>query len=177
MWEHRNKTAIASVGYSPLLRRTDRTLSSLALDAFDAALDDAGLTRDQIDGLSTYPDMPRYGGEKGGADGIDIITTKMGAELLGVSSTVKWQAEQGAAPRSLINATEALLAGECTYALVWRAVHVPEGRFNDYDEARARRVLAIPRAVRFSRCRPPGWRWRWRATWRSPAARARASRG
>ena len=46
---------LSGVGRSAIGRRLMRDPLSLAVDACLAAVDDAGLTLDDIDGLSTYP--------------------------------------------------------------------------------------------------------------------------
>lgn len=44
----RNRTAIVGVGYTPVLRYAQRSLGSIAVDAALAAIEDAGLRRDDI---------------------------------------------------------------------------------------------------------------------------------
>lgn len=51
----RNKVAIAGVGASPQGKLPGSTPLSLAVEAFKRALDDAGLKKDDIDGLLTMP--------------------------------------------------------------------------------------------------------------------------
>jgi acetyl-CoA acetyltransferase len=51
----RNKIAIAGVGASPQGKLPGSTPISLGVEAFKRALDDAGLRKDQIDGLLTMP--------------------------------------------------------------------------------------------------------------------------
>ena len=48
------RVAVAGVGYSPVGRRTGRALESLTLAACRAALDDAGLAPEDVDGMSSY---------------------------------------------------------------------------------------------------------------------------
>jgi len=136
MWECRDEVAVAGIGYSSISRGGGKPLASLALESFDAALADAGLRRDQIDGLITYPDQPRYGGERGTIDGLDIVTTRLAARLLGISDTARYQLDSfsGGIFGAFGEAVCAVAAGACSYALVWRAVHAPEGRFNDYRQ-------------------------------------------
>ena len=62
LWEHRGKVAIAGYGYSDLDRRwdgysMDRTLGAFSIVALQKAIEDAGLTSDDIDGLMVCPDM------------------------------------------------------------------------------------------------------------------------
>ncbi|MEO1915708.1 MAG: hypothetical protein ABGW98_17855, partial [Myxococcales bacterium] len=47
--------AVTGIGQSDVGRRLDRDPMALTIDACLAAIEDAGLTRDDIDGLSTYP--------------------------------------------------------------------------------------------------------------------------
>ena len=52
MWTGKGKTAIVGVGYSELTRHSEKPLGLLTLDACRAALDDAGVQPDQVDGLA-----------------------------------------------------------------------------------------------------------------------------
>ena len=61
IWEHRGKVAVAGWGNSPIDRRwdgtsMDRTMGAYAMIAVQRALDDAGLTLDDVDGLITSPE-------------------------------------------------------------------------------------------------------------------------
>src|SRR4051812_5167654 len=56
VWEHRGKVAVAGVGHSPVDRRwdgvsMDKTLGAYAILACRKAMDEAGVTPDQIDGV------------------------------------------------------------------------------------------------------------------------------
>ena len=51
------RARITGIGQSQVGRRLGRDPLELTLDACLAAIEDAGLTRDQIDGLATYPGM------------------------------------------------------------------------------------------------------------------------
>ena len=51
------RSAISGVGQSEVGRRLGRDPLALTLDACLAAIEDAGLSREEIDGLSTYPGM------------------------------------------------------------------------------------------------------------------------
>ncbi len=60
VWEHRGKVAAVGHGHSPTARRWDFTaetsLGAWTLLAIRKALDDAGLTADQVDGMVVVPD-------------------------------------------------------------------------------------------------------------------------
>src|SRR6478752_971766 len=56
IWEHRGKVAVAGVGHSPVDRRwdgvsMDKTLGAYSILACQKAMDEAGVTADQIDGV------------------------------------------------------------------------------------------------------------------------------
>ena len=56
VWEHRGKVAVAGVGHSPIDRRwdgvdMDRTLGAFTILACQQAMDEAGVTIDDVDGI------------------------------------------------------------------------------------------------------------------------------
>ena len=56
VWEHRGKVAVAGFGHSPVNRRwdetsMDQTLGAYSMLACDLAMEDAGVTPAQIDGI------------------------------------------------------------------------------------------------------------------------------
>ncbi|KAA9148869.1 hypothetical protein FPZ12_044325 [Amycolatopsis acidicola] len=138
MHEIRDKVAVAGVGYSELGRRLPRTLASLTVEACDNAIADAGLTRAAVDGVATSPTMPRYGGEKGTGEGIDVVTPYYLPELLGITGQILWTGStNGMVTQSLMDAAMAVYSGVCTHALVYRSLHVPAGTYVNYDSSRA----------------------------------------
>jgi len=50
-WDLKDKVAVCGVGHSPYGRRLNRSTIDLAGEAIRNALDDAGLGRDDLDGL------------------------------------------------------------------------------------------------------------------------------
>jgi acetyl-CoA acetyltransferase/uncharacterized OB-fold protein len=66
-----DKVALTGIGMSQIGRRLMRPPLSLTVEACEAAVADAGLTLDDIDGLSTYPGMGGFGGfSEGGVTGL-----------------------------------------------------------------------------------------------------------
>ncbi|MDH3704822.1 MAG: thiolase family protein, partial [Acidimicrobiia bacterium] len=63
------QTIISGIGQSDIGRRLYRTGLDLTIEATLRAIDDAGLTVDDIDGVSTYPGQ---GGNFGGASGAEL---------------------------------------------------------------------------------------------------------
>lgn len=72
VWEHRGKVAIAGIGHSPVDRRWDgedlnQTLGAYAMLACERAMADAGVTKDEVDGILCCPES--MAGAAGGAAG------------------------------------------------------------------------------------------------------------
>lgn len=156
MWEFSDKVAVAGIGYSALTRHSERPLAALAIDAIDAALADAGLARRDIEGIATSPGMPRYGGTKGTVEGIDVVTPWYLTELLGVQDRVVWTGStNGMVTQAFVDAAIAIASGACRHAVVYRALHVPPGRYVNFESARASGQDQFMAPYGFSS--PPAW--------------------
>jgi acetyl-CoA acetyltransferase len=127
-WQHKGAVAIAGVGFSPIERRTSTPLGTHALAAATAAAEDCGLPLSAIDGLATYPAAPFIGAVN--RDGEDVINVGFFLSEPRLPN-VTWysQAGEGLVVTAIRDAVNALLAGACTYALVWRAMYVPPGTY------------------------------------------------
>lgn len=129
-WEHSGKIAIAGIGFSPIERRTRTPLGSFALTAAQNAVEDCGLTLSDIDGLATYPQAPFLNAVN--RNGEDVITVKffLGQPRL---RKVTWysQAGEGLIVTAVRDAVDALIAGACKYALIWRAMYVPPDAYGE----------------------------------------------
>ena len=111
------RAVISGIGQSQVGRRLNRTDVDLTVEAALAAIADAGLTRDDIDGLATYP-----GGGMGGTpfagptspDVQDVMRLKL-----------NWHDGGGEGPgqiRAVIAASMAVAAGLARHVLVYRTV-------------------------------------------------------
>ncbi|HKY15826.1 MAG TPA: OB-fold domain-containing protein [Microthrixaceae bacterium] len=112
-FEH--KSVLSGVGRSAMGRRLMRDPLSLAVDACLAAVADAGLTLDDIDGLSTYPGPVAMGMSEGGANAVE--------EALRIHPT--WINGGGELPGpggSIIAAMMAVATGMCRHVLCFRTV-------------------------------------------------------
>ena len=112
-FEHRS--VISGVGRSAIGRRLMREPISLTVDACLAAIDDAGLTVGDIDGLSTYPGMSPGGISEGGVTAVE--------EALRIHPT--WHNGGGDVPGpggSVIAAMLAVASGLCRHVLCFRTV-------------------------------------------------------
>ncbi|MGH8528097.1 MAG: thiolase C-terminal domain-containing protein, partial [Gammaproteobacteria bacterium] len=130
MWENRCKVAVSGVGYSKLTRSADVPLAARALEAVKAAVEDSGLDMSAIDGLATYAELPASGHAI--VDGISIVSVNCMMAMLKLPN-LSWHIQVetvniGGAVQQAINA---LLAGVCTYAVVWRAMHNPRGTYQN----------------------------------------------
>lgn len=135
----RNQAAVVGVGYSRIGRRLGRPVGLLAKDAVDAAIVDAGLTHADIDGAATHPIHPVVG-DAGGRDGDDRVSLRWMVRHGGLSN-VGWFADcqLGNVSTVIQHAVTALSQGLCSYAVVWRALGIPQagGYQADFDSERA----------------------------------------
>ncbi|MGW5147457.1 thiolase C-terminal domain-containing protein [Rhodococcus koreensis] len=132
-----DRVAITGVGQSTLGRRLMVDPLSLTVDACLAAIEDAGLTRDDIDGLSTYPGTgaPAAGMSEGGIMPVE--------DVLRIRPT--WVNGGGDLPGqngSIIAAMLAVASGLCRHVLcfrtVWEASHAALVRSGDWQRPEAR---------------------------------------
>jgi acetyl-CoA acetyltransferase len=127
---------IVGVGLTEPERPARTSLHQHAAGAMERALDDAGIEASDVDGLATYPKAPFVGA--GGQDGIDVVSVEYAVRALGFRS-VTWAAESGwgMITSSIGQAAAALATGQCTYALVWRALRLPDHGYGRLDTAPA----------------------------------------
>lgn len=110
------RVVISGVGQSEIGRTVDRSGFQLTLDAILAAVEDAGLSVDDIDGLSMYPgggvaNLPGYSGGNlyEVADALNITTTWKQGVVEGLSLP-------------FYGAAMAVATGQARHAVVWRTV-------------------------------------------------------
>lgn len=111
------KALLSGVGASAMGRRLGRDPWALTADACLAAIADAGLPVDAIDGLSTYP------GATGSTPGITGAGCDDVRAMLGLKT--KWHAggsEVAGQLGSVINAIMAIASGLCEHVLCFRTV-------------------------------------------------------
>jgi acetyl-CoA acetyltransferase len=111
------RAIISGIGQSDIGRRLGRSDIDLTIEAAVAAIADAGLTRDDIDGLSTYPGM---GAGTGGFSG---PTTPDVQDAMGLSLNWHDGGGEGAGQmRAVMAASLAVAAGLARHVLVYRTV-------------------------------------------------------
>ncbi len=111
------RAIISGIGQSAVGRRLGRSDLDLTIEAALAAVADAGLGRDDIDGISTYPGMGA------GTAGFAGPTTPEVQDAMGLS--LNWHDGGGEGPaqmRAVMAAALAVAAGLARHVLVYRTV-------------------------------------------------------
>ena len=136
MWDNRCKIAVSGVGYSKVSRMADIPLAAHALEAVKGAVADSGLQMSDIDGLATYPELPATGHAE--VDGISVVSVNCMMAMLKLPA-LTWHIQVGTTNigGAVQQAVNALLAGVCKYAVVWRAMHNPRGTYQNLPGAYA----------------------------------------
>ena len=118
MTDFERRSVISGIGQSEIGRRLYRSGLELTLDAALAAIDDAGLTTADVDGIATYP-----GGTVAGAGGFAGPGTPEVQDALRLE--VSWHSgglEGPAQLQAVVNAVMAVGAGLARHVLVYRTV-------------------------------------------------------
>lgn len=134
MRNSRPRAAIIGVGHSKVYRRAEEPLGKLAVDAALSAIADAGLTPADIDGITTSPTHPAAG--TGNIDGVHTVGTYFMIRALGIDPTYS---DQGTfmLTQAIVQGVNAAAAGACKFALVFRALHNPDGRYGRITQSGA----------------------------------------
>jgi acetyl-CoA acetyltransferase len=126
-----SEVAIAGYAISPVERHSGRPLGALALDTALAAIGDAGLRKEDIDGFTTGALLPSSGGHAA-VDGTSMVTAQWMAEHLGIRP--RWASGfqgYGQLVGSVMLAVNAIASGAADYVLLHRALANPPGRYNE----------------------------------------------
>jgi acetyl-CoA acetyltransferase len=110
--------AITGIGQSEIGRRLGRDPLALTLDACLAAIEDAGLTREDIDGLSTYPGSFSAGAPGFSGAGIPDVHDALRLQLRWFDGGIEHPGQLG----SVINACMAVATGLAKHVLCFRTV-------------------------------------------------------
>lgn len=127
----RSQVAIVGYAQSPIRRHADVPLGALAIDTVLAAIADAGLTKDAIDGFTTGSLLPTAGGHAS-VDGVSVVTANWLAEQLGTDPRFCAGFQGfGQVPGAVMLAVNALATGAADYVVLHRALHnPPRGRYH-----------------------------------------------
>ncbi|MGW0246236.1 thiolase family protein [Nocardia goodfellowii] len=127
----RGKVAVAGYAHSVIRRHSGRPLGALAIEVARAAIVDAGLRADQIDGFVTSALFPTFGPHRV-QDGISTVSAEWLAARVG--STPRYVAGFsgiGQIPGAVALAVNALASGAADYVVLHRALHNPRGGYHD----------------------------------------------
>jgi acetyl-CoA acetyltransferase len=133
------RAVISGIGQSEVGRRLLRTGLDLTIEAVERAVADAGLTLDEIDGVSTYPGT---GGPFGGASGADLhdaLRLRLGWRDGGLETA----GQLGAVHKAVL----AVAAGLARHVVVFRTV--VEGSGNVLRPGGAGAGGALPAQMRY----------------------------
>lgn len=112
------QSAITGIGQSAVGRRLGRDPVELTVDACLKAIEDAGLTRDDIDGLSTYPGGSVPGAPGFTGAGITDVHEALRLKLDWFCGGMELPGQLGA----VVNACAAVATGLATHVLCFRTV-------------------------------------------------------
>jgi acetyl-CoA acetyltransferase len=132
-----SKVAFIGVGSSAIERRSDRSIVAFAIDAALAAIADAGLTRDDIDGYIGSPKAPNAAALH--VEGADEVPVRLMAERLGLNNlTFAIDLSSAFVTEMAATASYALRCGACKYVLGVRALYnFPDVRYAQVSKDRA----------------------------------------
>jgi acetyl-CoA acetyltransferase len=164
IWPHRGKVAVTGWGNSPIDRRwdgvsLDKTLGAYAEIACRRAMEDAGITMDDIDGIMTSPETrvgdtwaPRpYPEGYDSEDGLTVVSAEWIIKRMGFDGN-KLKYIDSSAPQiggMMGKAAQMVGDGRCEVLLVYYPMGNIEGRYeqggqNATDYARGNSVFSAP---------------------------------
>lgn len=127
----RGQVAIVGYAQSPIVRHASVSLGALATETVLAAIADAGLTKDDVDGFTTGALLPTSGSHDS-VDGVSIVTANWLAEQLGINPRFCAGFQGfGQIPGAVALAVNALATGAADVVVLHRALHnPPRGRYH-----------------------------------------------
>jgi len=142
-----DRVAITGIGMSQIGRRLMRPPLSLAVDAVTAAVEDAGLALEDIDGLSTYPGPMTDGGF--GEGGVTALEDALGLRPTWYNGGMETFGPGGSVVAAVIAVAAGLARHVVCFRTVWQATFAAQmraamtsGGVNPYGMASASRRVA-----------------------------------
>lgn len=134
--KHRNRVAIVGASVPRVARHADVPVGSLAVQVSHAAVRDAGLSLDEIDGISCGTSLPADRDMAVKRPGFDFVNSDFLVEHMELSPD--WSLDHGSFAPALAHAVMAVAAGAASCVLVNRTVTNPTGgRYHDFSAATA----------------------------------------
>ncbi|BBY80476.1 thiolase family protein [Mycolicibacterium pulveris] len=126
----RSRVAVVGYAHSTIERRAKRALGAVAVDTARAAIADAGLSLQVVDGFVGSAMLPSAGGHQL-VDGVTIVSPTWLARSLGATPAyVAGFDGIGQLSGSVGMAVNALISGAADYVVVHRALHNPAGSYH-----------------------------------------------
>jgi acetyl-CoA acetyltransferase/uncharacterized OB-fold protein len=116
-----DRVAITGIGMSDIGRRLMRPPLSLAVDAITAAVEDAGLELDDIDGLSTYPGGASIAGF--GEGGVSSVADALGMRPTWYNGGMETFGPAGSVIAAMIAVAAGLVRHVVCFRTVWQATY------------------------------------------------------
>jgi acetyl-CoA acetyltransferase/uncharacterized OB-fold protein len=116
-----DRVAITGIGRSDIGRRLMRSPLSLAVDAITAAIADAGLELDDVDGLSTYPGGASIGGF--GEGGVSSVADALGIRPTWYNGGMETFGPAGSVIAAMIAVAAGLVRHVVCFRTVWQATY------------------------------------------------------
>ena len=136
MQEISGKVAVIGVGYSKITRSPQQSMARDTVEACKNAVADAGLKVSDVDGLSTAAEQPFA--NAGHVEGVDLVPPGYLLTALGMDDVSFFHRDTGMIGTAFTAAANAVAAGVCKYALVWRALSFPrDERYGRVDPEEA----------------------------------------
>ncbi len=141
-----DRVAITGIGMSAIGRRLMRPPLSLTVEAVKAAVADAGLRLEDIDGLSTYPGGSPSGGLSEG--GVSALEDALGLRPTWYSSGSETFGPGGAVIEAMIAVAAGLVRHVVCFRTVWQATLAAQIRSENSDGADPYGGISPGRAAR-----------------------------
>lgn len=150
VWEHRGKVAVVGIGHSPADRRWDErletSLGAYSLIAAQKALDDAGVARDQVDGVVCCPDglgdvwapRPYFDPPYDSEDGLSEVSADWVVKNMGLKNVNFTMHGPGCISNAMCVAAQSVGDGLDHTILVMRATGNMPGRYHQTTDEYAR---------------------------------------
>ncbi len=116
-----DKVALSGIGMSPIGRRLMVPPLSLTVQACEAAIADAGLTFDDIDGLSTYPGAINVGGF--GEGGVTALEAALGIRPTWHNGAMETFGPGGSVIAAMLAVAGGLARHVLCFRTLWEATH------------------------------------------------------
>ena len=149
VWEHRGKVAVVGIGHSPTNRRWDErletSLGAYSIIAAQKALDDAGVSPDQVDGVVSVPlglgdvwaPRPYFDPPYDSEDGLSGVSADWVVKNTGLKNVTFTMHGPGCISNAMCVAAQAVGDGLANTVLVVRATGNMPGRYHQVGDMAA----------------------------------------